>query len=304
MTEAATPEVDPGTLADAVRDFITAAGGRGVDAMDLRIEEDGDVPTITGRVLTYRQERGVLELARTHGAGTRLAVVADPASGLEQGWVEPVVEVLDTWREPSRAGEEMGRQDQYLAADGPLRRLGADGDFVLVQGVDLALGWAAAGDVRDTDAGAARSAWAGVERATAPVARPVALDGAGTADLLRRARAEIGVPYVWGGTTHAGFDCSGLLLRAFHDVTGVLLPRHTGDQRRVGARVVAGDARAGDLLFARPRQQKVGHVCLMTSPATVLHACRTEHEVIEEGLEENARRYLHQGWRRPVLLSA
>jgi hypothetical protein len=72
----------------------------------------------------------------------------------------------------------------------------------------------------------------------------------------------------------------------------------------VGERVVGGGVRAGDLLFARPREQRVGHVLLMTSATTVLHACRTEHRVIEEGLAENARRYQHQGWRRPVQLDA
>jgi hypothetical protein len=39
---------------------------------------------------------------------------------------------------------------------------------------------------------------------------------------------------------------------------------------------------------------------LLTSSSTLLHACRTEGRVIEEPVEENAKRYQHQGYRRPV----
>jgi cell wall-associated NlpC family hydrolase len=131
--------------------------------------------------------------------------------------------------------------------------------------------------------------------------------------LLEAARSHLGVPYRWGGTTDRGFDCSGLVQRVFAAATGVLLPKHTGDQRRVGARVArvarptnadaneVVDVHPGDLLFATPRSQRVGHVMLLSSADTVLHACRTEMKVIEEPLSANARRYQHQGFRRPVL---
>jgi murein DD-endopeptidase len=104
------------------------------------------------------------------------------------------------------------------------------------------------------------------------------------------------VPYRWGGTTGAGFDCSGLVQRVLHTATGVLLPKHTSDQRRTGVRVEPGQVRVGDLLFATPRGQKVGHVLLVSGLETVLHACRSELAVIEEPLAVNA----DQGYRRPV----
>ena len=120
--------------------------------------------------------------------------------------------------------------------------------------------------------------------------------------LLRALRTELGVSYRWGGTTHQGYDCSGLVQRVFADATGVLLPKHTGDQRHVGVRVAAAEAQPGDLLFATPRQQRVGHVMVLSSPETVIHACRTEMKVIEEPLGANAERYQDQGFRRPVRL--
>ncbi|MGI8608172.1 MAG: C40 family peptidase [Candidatus Dormibacteria bacterium] len=290
-------------IAEAVESFQQAQSSHGVSGVHLEVDQERGASIVRGRVLTNKQAQDVRELARQHSATVDLQVAADPASGLEEGWVEPTTEVLDLWRQPSRAGEEMGRQTQYLAADGPLRRFGAAGDFLLVQGRDLAIGWAESAHLRDVEPTLGKTSWEAIARAVVGATREPAIVGRGLQHLLERARAELGVPYVWGGTTHAGFDCSGLLQRVIVNTTGVLLPRHTGDQRRVGSRVV-DDVRAGDLLFAAPLSQKVGHVLLMTSPETVLHACRTEHRVIEEGLAQNARRYRHQGYRRPVNLEA
>ncbi|MEA2682032.1 MAG: hypothetical protein QOK05_360 [Chloroflexota bacterium] len=305
MTEAATPRADPAALTDALRELTASMSGRGVDAVDLRVVERDQGPAIAGQVLTFRQARDVEELARRLGAGVEVVVVADPGSGLELGWAEPALDILDVWREPARAGEEMGRQTQYLATeDGPLRVLGNQDGFALVQGADLAMGWAAGSELAEVDARAAEQNWAGVVRAREGAVAQPPREGVVAADVLELARMQLGTPYIWGGRSDRGYDCSGLVQRVLSRSTGLLLPRHTGDQRRVGDRVVAGEVRTGDLLFARPREQRVGHVLLMTSATTVLHACRTEHRVIEEGLAVNARRYQHQGWRRPVALEA
>ena len=43
---------------------------------------------------------------------------------------------------------------------------------------------------------------------------------------------------------------------------------------------------------------------VLSSPDTVIHACRTEMKVIEEPISANAERYQHQGYRRPVRLGS
>jgi len=296
------PLADDATLAAAVAEFTRAQSGRGILAVALEVAERDRRPVVSGTVLTQRQAREVRDLARRHGATAELVVAADPRSGMEQGWVTAAVPVLDLWREPARAGQEMGRQTQYLDTDGPFRSFGEEAGYLLLQGPDLAMGWAAATAVTPAAVADSVHPWDHVARAQENVARLPRDPAAGSDAVLRRARQELGVTYVWGGTSHAGFDCSGLLQRVFLDSTGVLLPRHTGDQRRAGERVIAGAVRAGDLLFATPRSQKVGHVLLMTGTDTVLHACRTENRVMEEALADNSRRYQHQGWRRPVWL--
>lgn len=73
------------------------------------------------------------------------------------------------------------------------------------------------------------------------------------ADALAAGMKYVGTPYVWGGTTDKGLDCSGLVQKAYGDI-GVSLPRHSADQARQGTPVASlAQAKPGDLLaFGTP----------------------------------------------------
>ncbi|NMR19492.1 C40 family peptidase [Cellulomonas fimi] len=58
----------------------------------------------------------------------------------------------------------------------------------------------------------------------------------------------VGVPYVWGGTTPNGFDCSGYTAYVYAQV-GITLPRTSSAQRSAGTVVSRADAQPGDLIW-------------------------------------------------------
>jgi hypothetical protein len=301
----------PAGLEEEIAELVRASASAPLPVVQLEVDRSEARPIVTGSVVTFGQARKVRRLAEAHGAATDLTVLADPARGLEAAWLEITTDdVLEVWRDPAELGHDHARQTEYLASDGPLRLLGHSGAARLVQGPDLTVGWIGDQGTAEVDGDEARRQWDDERRSSEGQIVPpdpafITFGGSGLqlmAGVVDAARAELGVPYKWGGTTHRGFDCSGLTQRVFATATGVLLPKHTGDQRHAGVRVPSGDTRPGDLLFATPRAQRVGHVMLLSAPGTVLHACRTEHRVIEEPLEANARRYQHQGYRRPVQL--
>ena len=61
----------------------------------------------------------------------------------------------------------------------------------------------------------------------------------------------IGVPYVWGGASPEGFDCSGFAMYVY-GLLGIRLPHYTGHQIKIGYPVAFNQLQAGDLLFFNP----------------------------------------------------
>ena len=106
-----------------------------------------------------------------------------------------------------------------------------------------------------------------------PVTQP-ARDAAGGAALVAVAVSYLDTPYLWGGLSLDGIDCSGLVHRVAR-AAGLRVPRDAADQGAVLPPVDLDDVAVGDVyLFARP-QRPVHHVGLATAPAParrMLHA--------------------------------
>lgn len=64
--------------------------------------------------------------------------------------------------------------------------------------------------------------------------------GGKTGQAVRLAQSLVGTPYVWGGTSTAGFDCSGLVQYVYQKAYGINLPRISSDQARAGKRIGLG----------------------------------------------------------------
>lgn len=93
---------------------------------------------------------------------------------------------------------------------------------------------------------------------------------ASRAQITSYAKSFIDVPYVWGGTTPAGFDCSGLVQYVYGHF-GINLPRVTYDQEHAGTIKSVASAQPGDLLFFGERGNTY-HVAISLGGGSYVHA--------------------------------
>ncbi len=94
-------------------------------------------------------------------------------------------------------------------------------------------------------------------------------------NILRAAYSVIGTPYVFGGTSPYGFDCSGFTQYAFARA-GVHLPRMADEQFYYGKRVSMSQLRAGDLIFYTTYEPGASHVGIYVGNGNFIHAgCST-----------------------------
>jgi peptidoglycan DL-endopeptidase CwlO len=105
----------------------------------------------------------------------------------------------------------------------------------------------------------------------------------------------LGVPYVWGGSSPSGFDCSGFVMYVYAQV-GVSLPHYTGAQWGMGVPVSYGDLQPGDLVFF----DGLGHVGIYIGGGEFIHSPHTGDVVRIDSLSEGWYAATYDGARRIV----
>lgn len=95
---------------------------------------------------------------------------------------------------------------------------------------------------------AASSSQAVSQAPTASTSTATTTASASTSAITSYALTFLGVPYVWGGTTPSGFDCSGLVQYVYSHF-GINLGRTTYTQQYAGTKISVASAQAGDLYF-------------------------------------------------------
>ena len=90
-------------------------------------------------------------------------------------------------------------------------------------------------------------------------------------DLIGEAYKYLGVPYVWGGKTPAGFDCSGFTSYVFRQAYGMEIGSWTGAQENLGAKISVSEAQPGDLLFWGSAGSTY-HVAISLGGGSYIHA--------------------------------
>jgi cell wall-associated NlpC family hydrolase len=176
-------------------------------------------------------------------------------------------EVTPVFRLHPARGRELATE--LLPEDGPVELLAEHAGARLIRAMDATVGWVSDPLGPSTPAPRIAPAHGSVDGVTAA------------------ARAFLDAPYLLGGATRAGIDCSALVQRAFARGLGVRLPRHSGDQLAATTLGGALVEETGDLLFAWTEREGPCHVGIVVEgePMTVLHASLSRTRVVEDPLD-------------------
>ena len=91
-------------------------------------------------------------------------------------------------------------------------------------------------------------------------------------NVLKLARTFLNAPYLWGGRTHMGLDCSGFTQAVFR-LNGISLPRDASQQSGIGQVInLVTEALPGDLAFFDNDEGMITHVGLILDSTSIIHA--------------------------------
>lgn len=125
-------------------------------------------------------------------------------------------------------------------------------------------------------------------------ASPAAATGLG-AQMVETAKTYLNVPYLWGGNTRDGIDCSGFV-KAVYSQYGIDLPRHSGDQANVGYDVPKDDFsqwRPGDRLYFACHHAEIDHTAMYMGNGYFIHASAGHGRQVWVDRVDNAYYYAH-----------
>ncbi|WP_277586036.1 C40 family peptidase [Psychrobacillus antarcticus] len=100
-------------------------------------------------------------------------------------------------------------------------------------------------------------------------------------ELVATAKDLIGIKYRGGGTTKAGFDCSGFVSYVYNDL-GVSLPRTSSGMHASGSKVDKSDLVSGDLVFFNTSGKGVSHVGIFIGDGKFIHSSSSKGVKIDK----------------------
>jgi cell wall-associated NlpC family hydrolase len=216
-----------------------------IDTVNRVSDQDTQV---LGEVKSFKLSVGrrALQLRRAHAAQTKLvARRAETRRRIEAGLAERQ-ELLSSIRsEIARLEAEEQRRQEALARQAQAR-LAAQREAQAVRLQQVAVG-------------------VGAETPDANVAPPARYGG-----VVGIAMQYLGVPYVWGGASPGGFDCSGFVMYVYSQM-GVSLPHHAASMWNYGVPVSYDQLEPGDLVFF----DGLGHMGIYIGGGQFIHAPHT-----------------------------
>jgi cell wall-associated NlpC family hydrolase len=223
--------------------------------------------------LSRAAARGISTAARrgavvAAGSGLAISLFSVPASAApvsDQGAAAAELDTLELDNVTEKSAASVAEAATQAVDTAPAVRVAADSKFTLETGtikVTPAPEPEPEPVVEEVEAVVETSVEAEPVEEVVEEAVPAAAAGS---DVVAVAMQYLGVPYVWGGSTPAGFDCSGFTSYVYAQV-GVSLPRTSSEQRYAGTEVSAAEAQPGDLIWTP------GHIAIYAGDGMQIEA--------------------------------
>ena len=122
-------------------------------------------------------------------------------------------------------------------------------------------------------------------------------------EIVNLAESLEGIPYVWGGTTESGFDCSGFVQYVFNRA-GIEIPRTADVQYEVGQEVSKEELQPGDVVFFETYEPGASHCGIYKGDGILIHASSSMGQICEVDLNDDYRTKTYYGSKRMVGLKS
>lgn len=263
----------------------------GFAVFDLEAEENDGKVVLRGRVLTSKQKaEAVAEIAKVlkKEVEAHVEVLSDP-DGAGMGWASIKAPLADLKSRfvPTRVMNDRisDRVRASQAARGEIVRVLLEkDDQSLIQTDDLAVGWVRSGDL-ELASESLRERWR--QGIVAIPDEAVSISG-DPDEAIAIAERYLGVRYVLGARSSEAIDCSGLTQAVYRQAFGIILPRHSWDQKRMGVAAGFDCGITGDLIFMVNKKTGIKHVGILEvlpDRKNIIHASLGQGGVVRQDAE-------------------
>ncbi len=230
-------------------------------------------------------------------------IFVHPCDFWPQTYGKPAKLITEVYRKPlknvsqlSDKAKNRNRQTQLLKSEGTIQLLGEYEDFYLIKKWDNTLGWVVKKDLAKADEAVEKPKLQlgkmPIKAAKKPTHKPAKKPTHKPAKKPSNAQVQAfftqykHTPYLWGGLSAKGIDCSGLVQRYFLELFNFGLPKHTADQMKYGKLVKSQkNLKNHDLVFLTNRATKTPHVGIFFE-GKIHHSCLSKNKVLSQTLAE------------------
>jgi gamma-D-glutamyl-L-lysine dipeptidyl-peptidase len=114
--------------------------------------------------------------------------------------------------------------------------------------------------------------------------------------ILSLAFTYLNTPYLWGGKSHFGIDCSGFVQQVY-GINGYFLPRDAWQQEQIGKQIELRDIQPNDLVFFNNDKGRIIHVGIAMNEGKIIHASgQVRIDILDEKgiFKKETNEYTHQ----------